>query len=171
MNLVLTKLNREPTTRKHSQLPISPGLHTPDTGLASIQPRYRWNNCSQVNSPDSKECCHCTEVSGAVCDLHQYKWSQSLAAETDWRGRSHPFSSRHLSHKTTTWSTSNPVLLPSFFSACSKFLRTMAAFFSSVIFTPSPPSQASPSLYFHTNCNVTSIALRKQPGLRKRSCH
>lgn len=137
MNLVLTKLNRESTTGKHSQLPVSPVLHMPDTGLASIQPGYKWNNCSQVNSPDSKECCHCTEHSGAVCDLHQYKRNKSLAAETDWRGRSDPFSSRHLSHTTTTWSTSNPVL-PSLFSTCPVSSSEQRLYFFLQWFLPPP---------------------------------
>lgn len=137
---------------ENSQLPASPGLLIPDTGLTSIQPGAKWSYCSQVNSPDSR-----------VLSLHWSQWiylwftpvqMKPKPGCLDWTERiirpcffeafiTHNHYLKHL----------NRALLPSPFSTwpC-KFLRPKAVFYYSVIFfTPSPPSQAGPSLYCHTN--------------------
>lgn len=134
INLVLTGSNREPTTGKYSQLPVSSCLPMPETGLASIQPGHKWNNCFHVNSLDSRECCHCTQVNGAICDLCKYELNPKSGC-TDWTKRKigpsffKVFITHHHYLKPL-----NPTLLLSLLSTWScKCLRTKPVFYYSML--------------------------------------
>lgn len=163
LNLAVPGSSREPITGKYSLLPASPQLPIPCTGLDSLQPGYKWNNCSEVKSPDNKTCWHRTEVSGVICDFHKHEQNQSLAAWSEWREKSDP-SSRYLWHQGTTRRTSFLPFFHPFFYLALQSPQTNGCLLLFSVFFPFSISSRSLTGLPCKYCSVTCVTLGCSQG-------